>query len=806
MSGRDFLPWLAASSAADPALGDASDSVAGASLELSHSASGESGATVNTHRRDFMKLLGLGGLVIAAGPFGARRLEAADRSLAPGAEPWDPHAYVRVAEDGIVTITCHRSEMGQGIRTTMPMIIADEMEADWAMCRVEQAVGDEPKYGSQNTDGSTSIRDFLGKYREAGATVRALMEEAAAKEWGVAVSEVSARNGEVVHTASGRTKGFGALVATARTIAMPAATRIRIKTPAERRWEGKQMTSIDLVPMTTGKGVYGADVILPGMKVAVIARPPVWGGKVVRVDDSAALKVPGVERIVRIPETPPPSAYFPLGGVAVIAANTWAAIKGREALKITWDGGPNATYDSAAYKATLQASVRQPGKAGRAVGDVPSALASASRKLSAEYYVPHLSHAQMEPVAALARVANGKVEAWAPTQSPMDARNTVAQYLKVDPANVTVHVTLLGGGFGRKSKPDFICEAAYLSREVGAPVRVQWTREDDLQNSYLHSVAAHRLEAGMDANGKVTAWLHRSAYPAIGATFAPNVPGPQPDELTNGASDIPFDIPNMSIEACQAVAHTRIGWYRSVNAIHHGFAIGSFVDELAQAAGKDSADFLVSLLGADRSVDLSKAGLVAPASNYGASWTDHPLDTGRARRVVELAIDKSGWRSARLPRGKGRGIAIHRSFLSYVAMVVEVEVMPDGTVLVPRTTVAVDAGFIANPDRARAQMEGAIIMAMSNTLYSEITFAQGKVVQSNYRDYQVTRMRAAPRVVDVHLVPSEGLPGGIGEPGVPPAGGAIANALFAATGVRVRELPVGKQLAGWMARATDSEG
>jgi isoquinoline 1-oxidoreductase beta subunit len=518
------------------------------------------------------------------------------------------------------------------------------------------------------------------------------------------------------------------------------------------------------------------------------------------VDDSLALKVPGVERVVRIPETPVPSAFFPLGGVAVIATNTWAAIRGRDALRITWDSGPHATYDSTAYKATLLSSVRAPGKAGRAVGDVPKAMAGATKRVTAEYYMPHLSHAQMEPVAALANVANGKVEVWAPTQSPQDARNTVAQYLKVDAAHVAVHVTLLGGAFGRKSKPDFICEAAFLSREVGAPVRVQWTREDDLRHSYLHSVAAHRLEAGLDANGRVTAWLHRSAYPAIGATFAPNVTGAEPDELTNGASDIPFDIPNMRVEICEAVAHTRIGWYRSVNAIHHGFAIGSFVDELAYAAKKDPADFLLGLLGPDRVVDLSKAGLVAPASNYGATWADHPLDIARARTVVELAVEKSGWRGAKLPRGKGRGIAIHRSFLSYVAMVVEVEVQPDGTVLVPKTTVAVDAGFIANPDRARAQMEGALIMAMSNLLTSEVTFAGGKVVQSNYRDYGVTRMRAAPHVVDVHLVSSEGLPGGIGEPGVPPAGGAIANAIFAATGVRVRQLPVAKQLAGWQTR------
>lgn len=750
-------------------------------------------------RREVLKFMGMSGLVIVASALGVRRLDAMSGAFSPAAEPWAPHAYIRVGEDGIVTITCHRSEMGQGIRTTMSMVIADEMEADWSKCRVEQALGDEPKYGVQNTDGSTSIRDFLDKYREAGATVRALLEDAAAKEWGVASSAVKARNGVVVHTASGRTKAFGALVASARSLPMPAKSRLHIKTPAERRWEGKKMTSIDLVPMTTGTAKYGADVSLPGMKVAVISRPPVWGGKVVSVDDSMAKTVPGVERIVRIPEGPMPAGFMPLGGVAVIARNTWAAIKGREALRITWDSGTNAGYDSKAYKASLMEAVRSPGKAGRTVGDTSKALASAARTVKADYYMPHLAHAQMEPMVALANVSNGKVEAWAPTQSPMDARKTLAEYLKVDVKDITVNVTLLGGGFGRKSKPDVICEAAWLSREVGAPVRVQWTREDDLRNSYLHSVAAHHLEAGFDATGKVTSWLHRSAYPAISATFAPNVTGAEPDELTNGASDQPFDIPNISVEICPAVAHTRIGWYRSVNAIHHGFAIGSFVDELAHAAKKDSADFLLALIGADKKVDLSTAGLVKPASNYGATWTDHPLDHGRARRVVELAIAKSGWRGAPLPRGKGRGIAVHRSFLSYVAMVVEVDVLPDGTVLVPKATVAVDAGFIANPDRAKSQMEGALIMAMSNVLHSEMNFAEGKAVQSNFRDYAVTRMRAAPHVVDVHLVPSEGLPGGIGEPGVPPAGGAIANAIFAATGVRVRELPVGKQLAGWQA-------
>ncbi|MEP7348175.1 MAG: molybdopterin cofactor-binding domain-containing protein, partial [Gemmatimonadaceae bacterium] len=539
--------------------------------------------------------------------------------------------------------------------------------------------------------------------------------------------------------------------------------------------------------MTTGTATYGADVRLPGMKTAVIAHPPVWGGKVKSFDPTAALRVPGVEKVLHIPEPAIPAGYNSVGGVAVIARNTWAAIKGREALTIVWDNGPNADYDSVAYKAELEASVRKAGKPGRTLGNVDTALAAASKRIEHEYYMPHLSHAQMEPVVAVARFSNGNLEAWAPTQSPQDARGTIAKFLGIDESKVTVNVTLLGGGFGRKSKPDFICEAAWLAREVGAPVRVQWTREDDLRNSYYHTVAAHRLEAGLDASGNVTAWRHRVAHPAIDATFAPNVEGSGPDDLTNGASDIPYAIPNMSVEICPAKAHTRIGWYRSVNAIHHGFAIGSFVDELAIAAGKDPARFLLELLGPDRAVDLSKDGLVAPASNYGGTWTDYPMDSARARRVTEIAMAKSGWGTP-LPNGRGRGIAMHRSFLTYVAMVVEVDVAADGTVTVPRATLAVDAGYVANPDRARSQMEGAIIMGMSNTLYSEISFKDGRVVQSNYPSYPVTRMRAAPHVVEVHLVESEALPGGIGEPGVPPSAAALCNAIYAATNVRIRQL------------------
>ena len=764
----------------------------------------------DAQRRRLLQLLGAGGLLLAAGMGGVRRLQAAETAAgagagtaagAPaGAPAWNPLAYVMVHEDGRVTIICHRSEMGQGIRTTMPMIIADEMEADWKQCSVQQATGEEKIYGSQNTDGSTSIRNFLPRYRETGATVRALLEDAAAQQWGVDASQVKAVQHTVVHEASGRSLPFAALVATARALPMPKPDRIRIKSPAERRWQGKDMPSIDLGDMVSGRANYGADVKLPGMLIAALVRPPAWGAKIVSVDDRAALKVPGVKKVLRVPAAPLPGGYLPLGGVAVLATDTWSAIKGRDALVVKWADGANAVYDSKSYKALLKASVRAPGKPGRKVGRAAAALAAAgTQRHTADYYMPHLSHAQMEPMVAIAQVKDGVIEAWAPTQSPWDARKSVAEYLKVGTDKVAVHVTLLGGAFGRKSKPDYICEAAFLAREAGVPVRVQWTRQDDLQHSYYHSVAAHRLEAAMEPSGKVTAWRHRSAYPPISATFAPGVNGPDPDDLTNGASDLPFAIPNISVEACPAPTYARIGWFRSVNAIHHGFAIGSFVDELAHSAGKDPAQFWLDLLGPDRKVDLSKNGLAAPASNYDGSWDDHPLDSARAKQVLRVVTEKSGW-GAPLPKGRGRGIAMMRSFLSYVAWVVEVEVSDEGVVSVPRATVAIDAGYVANPDRTRAQMEGALVMSMSNVLHSEVTFAKGRVVQSNYHDYNVARLAGSPREVDVHIIPSEGLPGGVGEPGVPPAGPAIMNAIFAATDVRVRTLPVGGQLAGWRER------
>ncbi|HET8624938.1 MAG TPA: molybdopterin cofactor-binding domain-containing protein [Gemmatimonadales bacterium] len=749
----------------------------------------------NMDRREFLAAAGAGSLVFAVGAGGCSRVD--DSRPAADTKPTltiTPVAHVRLDDTGSVTVVCHRSEMGQGIRTTMAMVIADELEADWDRVVVDQAPGDEKLYGSQNTDGSTSIRDFLPQYRETGATVRLLLEAAAAQQWNVPIEEVEARMHEVLHRPSGRTLAYGKLVAAAKDLPIPPKDQLKLKDPSRFRYIGKEIPIVDLSPMITGRAVYGQDLRRNGMKIAVIARPPVWGAKIGSVDSAEAESVPGVERVVRLPEAVPPSGYQPLGGVAIVAQNTWAAIQGRRKLKIEWNHGPNGRYDSTTYRSDLERTARKPGKVVREQGNVRSALARSAKRMEAEYYIAHLVHAQMEPPAALAVFDNGRLEAWACTQDPQTARNTIAETLKIPVEQVAVHVSLLGGGFGRKSKPDFIVEAALLAREMGAPVKVVWTREDDIQHGYYHTVAAERLEAGLDENGKVTGWLHRSVLPSIGATFAPNVLAQAEFEAGMGLTDFPYATAAYRAEVGPAPARTRIGWYRSVINIPHGFAIGSFIDELAHAAGQDSKTFLLELLGPDRLIDPAKEGVAGKPWNYGQTFENHPIDVARYRHVVELAAAKAGWGQP-LPTGHGRGISVHRSFLSYVAAVVQVAVRPDGGITIPRVDVAVDAGFIAHPERARAQMEGAAIMGLGNALYGEISFKDGRVVQSNYGDYRVMRMNAAPRAIHVHLVPSDKPPGGIGEPGVPPIAPALANAVFAATGRRIRSLPVAGQLA-----------
>jgi isoquinoline 1-oxidoreductase beta subunit len=524
----------------------------------------------------------------------------------------------------------------------------------------------------------------------------------------------------------------------------------------------------------------------------VIARPPVTGGKVASFDGAEAMKVSGVEKVMEVRGWPWPSKFQPLGGVAVIARNTGAAIKGRDALKIVWDDGPNGKYDSVAYRAQLEGAARKPGLVVRKEGDVDAALKGADKVIVGEYYVPHLAHVSMEPPVAVADVKGDKAEIWAPVQSAGGTREDVAKTLGIPQENVTVNVTLLGGGFGRKSKCDFALEAALLSKELGAPVKVQWTREDDVRSDFLHTVSVERIEAGLDKSGKVTAWRHRSVAPSIASTFAAQAVHQAPFELGMGLVDMPFEIANVQCENPEAAAHTRIGWFRSVSNIPHAFAVQSMVGEIAHATNRDQKAMLLELIGSPRIVKLDS---VKDLWNYGEPYDSYPIDTARLRKIVELVADKGGWGRS-VPKGHGLGIAAHRSFVSYIATVVEVAFDDKGKLTVPRVDTAIDCGTYVNPERIQAQMEGAVIMGMSLAKYGEITFKDGKVQQGNFDDFPVIRIDESPAVTNVYIAPAgaDTPPSGVGEPGVPPVAPALINAIFAATGKRIRALPIGKQL------------
>jgi isoquinoline 1-oxidoreductase beta subunit len=747
-------------------------------------------------RRSVLKGLGIAGGLVLAAPVMSRRAFAAYQTGA-GAMPHgtvvDPRVFVAIASDGMVTIVAHRSEMGTGVRTSLPLVVAEEMEADWSRVKVAQAHGDEVKYGNQDTDGSRSTRHYLMPMRQIGASARAMLEAAAAKRWGVPASEVKAANHEVVHPSSGRRLGFGELAADAAKEPVPDLASLKLKDPKDFRYLGKgQISIVDLRDITVGTAQYGSDTRLPGMKYAVIARPPVTGGKLKSFDPSEAMKVSGVEKVMEVQGWPWPSKFQPLGGVAVIARNTGAAIKGRDALKIVWEDGANGNYDSAAYRTELEEAARKPGLVVRKEGDVDTALKGADKVIVGEYYLPHLAHVSMETPVAVADVKDGKAEIWAPVQSPGGTREDVAKTLGIPEANVTVNVTLLGGGFGRKSKCDFALEAALISKAIGSPVKVQWTREDDVRHDFLHTVSVERIEAGLDKSGKVTAWRHRSVAPTIYSTFAPNAVHAAPFELGMGLIDMPFEIANIQCENPEAAAHARIGWFRSVSNIPRAFAIQSMVGELAHATNRDQKDMLLELIGAPRLVKLDS---VKDPWNYGEPFDSYPIDTARLRRVVELVAAKGEWGRS-VPKGHGLGIAVHRSFVSYIASIVEVSVDDKGKLTVPRVDTAIDCGTFINPERIQSQIEGAAIMGLSLARYGEITFKEGKVQQGNFDDFPVIRMDEAPLVTNVHIVPvdADTPPSGVGEPGVPPFAPALANAIFAATGKRIRTLPIGKQL------------
>jgi isoquinoline 1-oxidoreductase beta subunit len=750
-------------------------------------------------RRGFLKGTAAFALAVQFLPFDAKAYETYPHGGLdmPNGVVNNPLIFVSIDRDGTVTIVAHRSEMGTGSRTSIPMVVADEMEADWSRVRIVQAEGDEKKYGNQDTDGSRSLRHHIQPARDIGAAMRRMLEEAAAQRWQTDVANVQAVNHEVVHKTLGLRLGYGELAEAAMALPVPPRSALRFKDEKEFRYIGKgQVKIVDLHDITTGKAVYAADVRLPGMLTAVVARPPVVGGKVKSFDAAAARAVPGVLHVIEIPGSGLGSKFKPLGGIAVVARNTWAAIQGRDALTIEWDSGPHGSSSTAAQEKELRASASAPGAPVRDQGDAEAALASAAKVFTREYYQPHMVHAPMEPPAALAAFKDGKCEVWSCVQSPYVARVDIADFLGLGEEDVTVNVTLLGGGFGRKSKADFAIEAAWLSREVGAPVRVQWTREDDIRHSYYHTTAVEKIDIGLDADNRPVAWRHRSAQPSLLTTFAPDEGVQHPVEIGMGLEDMPYDIPNVRAEQCKAYAHTRVGWYRSVSHIMRCFAIQSITAELAHELGRDEKDFLLEMIGAPRKLDWRTAGLPQDFWNHGEPSGEFPIDTGRLRNVAELAAEKAGWGRS-LPPGEGLGIAVHRSFVSYIAMVVHARVGSDGKVEVPETHVAVDCGFVANPERVQSQMQGACVFGMTAAMYSGITLENGAVVESNFHDYEMVRADAFPQVVHTHIVehPFAVHATGVGEPGVPPFLPALTNAIFNATGKRIRNLPIRDQLA-----------
>jgi isoquinoline 1-oxidoreductase beta subunit len=744
----------------------------------------------NVSRRRFLT-----GGVIAAGALvlGVRNY----RKLLPGEKlPHDtnadhaalhPSVYLGIDPDGSVWIVASRSEMGTTSRTTLPLIVADELDADWERVKIEQAIGDK-RYGDQNTDGSHSIRSFYDAMREAGATARFMLIQAAAHQWGVPAGECETDVHVVVHRSTNRKADYGKLASAAAKFPVPPKEEVKLKPKSAWRYIGKGEVSYDLEALVTGKAIYGMDARLDGMVYASIERPPVLGGKVKSYDDKETLKIAGVRQTVPIDPFKPPPAFQPLGGIAVIADNTWAAFQGRKKLNIVWDNGPNETYNSDAYKNELRATSHNPCKVVRNIGDADAVFTKGGKIHEADYYVPLLAHAAMEPLVALAEFKDGKATLWAPTQNPQAVQDIVSKELGIAKADVICHVTLLGGGFGRKSKPDYVAEAAVLSQKMGRPVKVVWTREDDIKFDYYNAVASMYMKAAVGANGKPTAWLQRSVFPPIPSIFDVNAVYGDAAHLQQGWTDIPYDLPNLRVENGPAKAHVRIGWLRSVANIYHAFGIQCFTDELAHAAGRDPLDYLLDLIGNPRTIDFK--GVEYP--NYGASMEAYPWETGRLRHVTEMVAEKSGWGKRKHGKGTGVGIAAHRSFLTYVATVVEVEVNDQGEVRIPRVDVVLDAGLVVNPEATRAQFEGAAVFGTSVVRSGEITATKGVIDQSNFQDYPVARINEVPAQTNVHIVDSNAPPAGVGEPGVPPFIAALCNAIFAATGKRVRDLPITK--------------
>jgi isoquinoline 1-oxidoreductase beta subunit len=724
-------------------------------------------------RRDFLKKSAAGGAALVIGfyfPIGAHAQEAQQQEKKPP-NPFD--AWVRVTPDNRVTLILAKSEMGQGIMTALPMILAEELCLDWKQVSVEQAPTN-PKIYDLGTGGSGSVAGSWLPLRRAGAAAREMLVSAAAQKWEVSPDTCKAENGQVVHGNPKRYLSYGELVEAAAKLPIPNFNTVPLKNSDDFTVVGHDTRRFEARDKATGVAKFGIDSRVPGMLFAVVARCPVFGGKIASYDATKAKAVPGVRDVIQF-ETSGRGASI-TGGVAVLADNSWAAIQGRNALAVKWDEGPAANESTADLHKQFLANAAKPGKVVRNDGDADFALGSSPKKIEAAYELPFAPHACMEPMNCTVHIRPDGAEAWVPTQAPQWAQGVIAEAAKLPPEKVIVHTTLMGGGFGRRYQADFVMEAAQVAaKTAGKPVMVLWTREDDMQHGFYRPASYHKLQGALDANGNLAAWKHFQTSTSIAAKWSQK--GAEDSglgEFGTGAT-IPYITPNLRIEYTLAESSVPRAWWRSVEHSSSGFVVESFIDELAAAAGQDPLAFRLKLIGGDRKIP-----------QFGGE-KEPPLDTARLKGVLQLAAEKAGWGKL-LPKGQGRGIAAFYSFNSYTAAVAEVS-LKAGSVNVHRLVYAVDCGRPINPDGIRAQVESAAIYGLSASLHDAITIKGGRVEQSNFNDYEMPRMNETPKM-EVHVVMSKEDPTGIGEPGLPVAAPAVCNALYALTGKRVRRLPI----------------
>jgi isoquinoline 1-oxidoreductase beta subunit len=706
-------------------------------------------------RRGFLRTSAAvgGGLLVT---WHAPVLENGGKTFAAGKDAYAVNAFVRIGTDESVTVISAHSEMGQGIYTSLPMLLNEELQADWAKIRVEAAPVDKvynhPIFGVQVTGGSTTSPAEWMRYRKMGAVARVMLVEAAAKQWGVDPASCRVEKGVVIHDGSKRRATYGLLANAASQLTAP--VDVPLKDMKGFTLVGKSTKRLDTPSKTNGTAQFGLDVMVPGMLYAVVLRPPAFGGKVRTMDASEALKIPGVKVVEQVPS-----------GVAIVATKFWAAKQGRDKLKMDWDLGPNANLSSEKLFREFAETSQKPGNIAKKVGDPSAALKGAAKTITATYDVPYLAHCMMEPLNCVVDLRADSCELWTGTQFQTVDRTNAARVAGLPPEKVKINTMLLGGGFGRRANPasDFIVEAVEVAKVAKAPVKVVWTRDDDLKGGWYRPMWHDRFAAGIDANGEPVAWTHTIVGQsiAVGTPFEPLMIKDGVDSTSvEGAADILYGIPNLQVDLHSPKIAVPVQWWRSVGHSHTGFSVEAFFDEVAHAGGKDPYDLRRKLL----------------------------ANQPRMLAVLELAGQKAKWGS-KLPAGVGRGVATHFSFESYVVQIVDASVEKDGTVRVHRVVCAVDCGFVINPDTVIAQMEGGIIFGLTAALKTEITLKDGRVQQTNFHDYQMMRMFESPEI-EVHIVPSTANPSGVGEPGVPPVAAALTNAIFAATGKRVRRLPV----------------